>query len=133
VEKEIRSMLPGYIAMGRSGMAEHAAHVSMGMADGPANTLPMMSGEGPFGSMEMGGMFTLVKVRDQLSEEEEASPGWYTHPADTMAKRVSTNADFGKPYRRHKPAATQAAEPLSPAQEQRTPEVLMPGAGHGHR
>ena len=34
-----------------------AAH---GMAP-PENTLPMMTGEGPFGPIDMGGMFTVVK------------------------------------------------------------------------
>jgi hypothetical protein len=29
----------------------------------PGNTLPMMTGFGQFGPLEMGGMFTVVKVR----------------------------------------------------------------------
>ena len=32
----------------------------------PENTLPMMTGEGPFGPIEMGGMFTVVKVRKDI-------------------------------------------------------------------
>jgi hypothetical protein len=42
------------MTMGDNGMAE------MGMMEMPLpeNTLPMMTGEGPFGSLEMGGMFT---------------------------------------------------------------------------
>ncbi len=28
----------------------------------PDNTLPMMTGQGPFGPIEMGGMFTVVKI-----------------------------------------------------------------------
>ena len=32
-----------------------------------ANTLPMMTGTGPFGPIEMGGMFTVVKVREGLA------------------------------------------------------------------
>ena len=32
----------------------------------PANTLPMMTGFGQFGPIEMGGMFTVMKVREGL-------------------------------------------------------------------
>ena len=37
------------------------------------NTLPMMAGTGPFGPIEMGGMFTVVKVRDGI--ERYGDPG----------------------------------------------------------
>jgi hypothetical protein len=47
----------------------------------------MMSGEGPFGNLEMGGMFTVVKVRDSLPTGY-ADPGWYQHPPGTQARRV---------------------------------------------
>ena len=33
----------------------------------PDNTLPMMTGFGQFGPIEMGGMFTVVKVREGLA------------------------------------------------------------------
>ena len=33
----------------------------------PANTLPMMTGTGQFGPIEMGGMFTVMKVREGLA------------------------------------------------------------------
>jgi hypothetical protein len=42
-------------------MNKHAAHMK-----GPQNTLPMMAGEGPFGAIGMGGMFTMLKVREHL-------------------------------------------------------------------
>ena len=61
------------------GMAE------MGMA-GPKNTLPMMGGEGPFGKVGMGGMFTILQVRDHLKEGED--PDWYPNPPGTVAARV---------------------------------------------
>jgi manganese oxidase len=51
----------------------------------PDNTLPMMSGSGPFGAMEMGGMFTVVKVREGLARNDYKDPGWYKHPAGTVA------------------------------------------------
>ncbi|HUP91062.1 MAG TPA: copper oxidase [Solimonas sp.] len=99
VEGEIRKMLPGYMAMGANGMSEHAGHVAMGL-QGPENTLPMMMGQGPFGPIEMGGMFTVVKVRDHVAAGDFRDPGWYRHPQGSVARRVSTNPDFGKPARR---------------------------------
>ena len=80
----MRDLLPGYMAMGEKGMAEHQDHA--GHMPGPKNTLPMMMGDGPFGNIEMGGMFTIVKVRDHLESYED--PGWYQHPKGTVARRV---------------------------------------------
>jgi hypothetical protein len=51
----------------------------------PDNTLPMMSGQGPFGGVEMGGMFTVVKVRKEQGPGGLQRPGWYQHPAGTLA------------------------------------------------
>jgi hypothetical protein len=53
----------------------------------PKNTLPMMSGKGPYGPIEMGGMFTILKVRDALTSYDD--PGFYAHPAGTLAKKVT--------------------------------------------
>ncbi len=100
VDSEMRRLLPGYTAMGKDGMAEHGAHVAMGMLEGPANTLPMMGGEGPFGPLEMGGMFTVVKVRDDLAAGDHRDPGWYINPPGTVATRVSRDPDFGTPVRK---------------------------------
>ena len=85
LEEKIRKMIPGYMAMGESGMAEHADHVKH--MTGPQNTLPMMMGKGPFGNIEMGGMFTVVKVRDRLQSYDK-DPGWYKHPKGTVAYRL---------------------------------------------
>ena len=43
-------------------------------------------GHGPYGNIEMGGMFTVFKVRDGLTTY--ADPGWYRAPAGTVARRV---------------------------------------------
>jgi FtsP/CotA-like multicopper oxidase with cupredoxin domain len=88
LEEKIRKMIPGYMAMGESGMAEHADHVKH-MA-GPKNTLPMMMGRGPFGNIEMGGMFTVIKVRDHLKSYDK-DPGWYKHPKGTVAYRLDND------------------------------------------
>jgi FtsP/CotA-like multicopper oxidase with cupredoxin domain len=81
VEDKIRKVLPGYMAMGEKGMGgyDHGQMVK--------NTLPMMTGTGPFGPIEMGGMFTVVKVRDKV-ESYDVDPGWYAHPAGTVARKV---------------------------------------------
>ncbi len=125
VDETIRAMLPGYMAMGKDGMTEHGGHVAMGLK-GPENTLPMMTGEGPFGSVEMGGMFTVVKVRDDLVADDYRDPGWYAHPPGTVAKRVSTDSNFGNPTRRRPTVARTAPAPAA------TPEMPdMPGMKHG--
>ena len=69
----IARMVPGYMAMGERGMADMT---EMEMAI-PENTVPMMTGEGPFGSVEMGGMFNVVKVRSGLSKAVYSDPSWY--------------------------------------------------------
>lgn len=103
IDADIRQMLPGFMAMGRGGMAEHQEHIDMGMLSGPENTLPMMMGKGPYGNLEMGGMFTTVKVRDEMARDSYADPGWYDAPQGTVAARVSSDPNFGDPPRR-KPA-----------------------------
>ena len=104
VEESIRKMLPGYMAMGRKGMSEHQDHTDSGHMKGPENTLPMMMGKGPFGNIEMGGMFTVVKVRDGLARGDFRDPGWYANPKGTLATRISTDPQFGEPVRRPDPA-----------------------------
>src|SRR5690606_19668591 len=55
----------------------------------PDNTLPMMMGQGQFGPLEMGGMFTVVKVRREQKRGDYSDPGWYKHPPGTVAREVS--------------------------------------------
>lgn len=102
IEREIRQMLPGYMAMGEHGMAEHQEHTDMGHHPGPRNTLAMMTGKGPYGNIEMGGMFTVVKVRDDLARNDYSDPGWYDSPKGTVAYRVSSDPDYGSPVRETK-------------------------------
>ena len=95
IAEKIRSLLPGYVPMGETGMAEHSEHIAMSKSGGmhhgagfagPRNTLPMMTGEGPFGPLEMGGMFTIVKIRDRITNENNV--GWYKNPPGTLARKV---------------------------------------------
>jgi hypothetical protein len=86
---------PDYMAMGSAGMAE-MGEMEMPMPD---NTLPMMTGFGQFGPIEMGGMFTVVKVREGLGRDDYKDPGWYKHPAGTVAYEV--DAPLQNPSRQH--------------------------------
>lgn len=81
-ERRIRGVVPGYMAMGADGMASMTKHLEN--MRGPRNTLPMMGGTGPYGPMEMGGMFMLFKVRDGITSYED--PGWYVQPEGTQAR-----------------------------------------------
>ena len=78
---KIGKLVDGYMAMGESGMSE-MQEMQMPL---PENTLPMMTGDGPFGPLEMGGMFTVVKVREGLAHDDYRDPGWYRHPPGTVA------------------------------------------------
>ena len=59
----------------------------------------MSGGKGPFGALDMGGMFTVLKVRDGLARDAYGDPGWYAHPSGTVAHKVSDDPDFGAPVR----------------------------------
>jgi len=49
----------------------------------------MKGASGPFGDyISMGGLFTIIKVRDQLKSYDE-DPGWYKHPPGTVALRAT--------------------------------------------
>jgi len=86
LEDRIRAQLPGFMAMGENGMQAHLEHLDMGHMKGPENTLPMATGQGPFGLIGMGGMFALLKVRPGL--RGDADPGWYDAPPMSRARRV---------------------------------------------
>jgi FtsP/CotA-like multicopper oxidase with cupredoxin domain len=81
VAEKINKLLPDYMVMGERGMAE-MGDMEMPLPD---NTLPMMTGQGPFGPLEMGGMFTVVKIRDGLARGDYKDPGWYRHPKGSVA------------------------------------------------
>ena len=99
-DDNLESLLPGVMNMGANGMSEHQAHVEAMNLPGPANTLPMMGGEGPYGALEMGGMFTVVKARHGLAADDFRDPGWYAAPEGTVARMISEDPDFGEPVRR---------------------------------
>lgn len=87
--KSIRTIVPDYMPMGSAGMADMGG-MEMPMPD---NTLPMMTGFGQFGPMEMGGMFSVVKVREGLAKDDYRDPGPYKNPQGTVA--YAFNGDVG--------------------------------------
>ena len=91
-DSKLNQLIPGYMTMGTTGMSEHSEHAAH--MKGVENTLPMMMGDGPFGPIEMGGMFTLLKIRKDLAKDG-ADPGWYDHPPGTIAYKVDNPPDFG--------------------------------------
>jgi hypothetical protein len=92
--RQITSLIPDYMSMGGTGpiggtgamgstgssMDDMPMHMPL-----PENTLPMMAGTGPYGGMEMGGMFTVMKIRPDLAPHDYRDPGWYRAPAGSVA------------------------------------------------
>ena len=108
-----RKLVPDYMPMGTAGMAEMGT-MEMPMPD---NTLPMMTGFGQFGPMEMGGMFSVVKVREGLAADDYSDPGPYRHPEGTVAYEFK--GDPGETVRAPQQSSTRA-----PAAEF---DVIKPG------
>ena len=116
VAERITKLIPDYMVMGDKGMADMGS-MTMPL---PENTLPMMTGTGPYGPMEMGGMFSVVKVRDDVKPGDYKDPGWYRHPQGTVA------------YEYTGPMAQPARAPAPQADEE-TLQVHKPSSGHeGH-
>jgi hypothetical protein len=115
LEAAVQRHLPGFMAMGEAGMAEHQEHTDSGHMKGPENTLPMSMGRGPFGNMEMGGMFTVLKVREDLAPGDYKDPGPYKNSPGTVAHEVKI---------------AQAGEPAQAPGTTETPAMDMPGMGH---
>jgi hypothetical protein len=90
VDQKIGELIPGYMPMGSTGMGD------MDDMGKPRNTLFMAGGQGPFGNIFMGGMFTILKIRENLRSYDE-DPGWYEHPAGTVASPVGQRAGVVTP------------------------------------
>lgn len=97
---KIKKVIPDYMVMGERGMADMT---EMEMAI-PENTLPMMTGDGPYGSLEMGGMFTVLKVRKDQAPNNYKNTGWFKQPKGTQAFEwkgttpvAPRNKDAGQP------------------------------------
>jgi FtsP/CotA-like multicopper oxidase with cupredoxin domain len=83
LDQDVRQLVPGYMTMGEHGMG-NMGEMRMPV---PENSIPMRGGPGPFGYIDMGGLFTILKVREHL--DGNGDPGWYAHPPGTVAAKAS--------------------------------------------
>ncbi len=127
---KITRLVPDYMAMGEHGMAEMAA-MEMPLPD---NTLPMMTGSGPFGPIGMGGMFSVVKVRDDQPPGNFSDPGPYRHPPGTVASEYTGEAPALPPVHGPGPASRGVTPdaPASAGSPAAALKVRKPAGGHGH-
>lgn len=88
IEKRMRSLFPEYIPMGENGMGSMYDH---GMHMKPPSNILRMGSPGPFSTIEMGGMFTVMKVRADLTNDHD--PGWYEHPQGTVSGPWPPNSE----------------------------------------
>ena len=80
IAEKIVKIIPDYMVMGDKGGSMGGMEMPI-----PDNTLPMMTGSGPYGPIEMGGMFTTVKIRKDQKPGDYKDPGWYKSPQGTTA------------------------------------------------
>ncbi len=124
IAEKINRLVPDYMVMGDKGMADMAT-MEMPL---PENTLPMMTGDGPFGSVEMGGMFTVLKVRAEQKPGDYSDPGWYAHPPGTVAWEWT--GALPPPVR--KDSAGGQAMPAGQSQQGMPPGELKARKPHAH-
>ena len=126
VVKTISKLIPDYMVMGERGMAD-MAEMTMPLPD---NTAPMMTGEGPFGGVEMGGMFSVLKVRRDQPHGDYRNPGWFKHPPGSVAHEW-TGALAQAPS--HDQVGHGAMPPLQRPKQDIEVQVRKPTGGHsGH-
>jgi manganese oxidase len=86
VDKKVRNFLSGYMTMGTDGMGDMG---DMGMSI-PRNSIPMVGGQGPHDYITMGGLFSILKVRENL-QSYDVDPGWYQNPRGQEAMLASND------------------------------------------
>ena len=115
IAERITKLVPDYMVMGEKGMADMGS-MEMPLPD---NTLPMMTGTGQFGPLEMGGMFSVVKVRDDVRPGDYKDPGYFKHPQGTVAYEYT--GQVAQPTRAPAPRA-----------DSKTINVRKPVGGHSN-
>jgi hypothetical protein len=83
LNKRVSKLISGYMTMGANGMAE-MGEMSMPV---PRNSIPMVGAQGKHDYIDMGGLFTILKVRENLTSYDD--PGWYENPPGTLATLAS--------------------------------------------
>jgi len=117
---KITRLIPDYMVMGERGMAD-MAEMEMPL---PENTAPMMAGTGPYGSLEMGGMFSVLKVRREQKPGDYSDPGWWAERAP--------KGSVAKLYDGALPEAPQPKAPASGKPAGTEVTVRKPSAEHKH-
>ena len=79
LDEKISALIPGYMTMGTTGMEDMT---KMGMPL-PKNSIPMLGFTGQFGQTVLGGMASVLKVRENISSYED--PGPYNFQKGTVA------------------------------------------------
>jgi FtsP/CotA-like multicopper oxidase with cupredoxin domain len=133
----IGRLIPDYMVMGERGMAD-MAEMEMPL---PENTAPMMTGQGPFGALEMGGMFSVLKVRADQPAGDYRDPGWFRHPPGTVAHEFTGPiaepmrfaAEAGAPAPAPAPPANAGPGTSKPARAPIEVRVRKPTAGNKHQ
>jgi hypothetical protein len=90
----------------------------------PDNTLPMMTGTGQFGPIEMGGMFTVMKIREGLGRDDYRDPGSYRFPEGTVAYEVAS-ADVPPPQSAPTSAPHGSKPPMKGMKHKHTKDMKM--------
>ena len=125
VAGRIMRLIPDYMVMGERGMKD-MTEMEMALPD---NTAPMMAGQGPFGAVGMGGMFSVVKVRREQKPGDYTDPGWFAHPPGTVAWEYTGAApEPARAAAAPGPGSMPAMAPPAPAVEV---QIRKPGGGHG--
>ena len=86
-DEKLGEVLPSFVDMGEAVRQDAEADDDTL----PKNSTPMFGGSAGFGYVTMGGMVTVLKVRDGITSYDD--PGWYEHPEGTVAD-VATAADM---------------------------------------
>jgi len=89
IDEKLTNAIPEYAAMAQGAMNESSQDLA---SETPPNSLPMVGGNGPYGTITMSGMFTIMKVREA---EPTGDGGWYSPPEGTLA-RPATEAELSR-------------------------------------
>ncbi len=80
LDEKMQKLVPGYMTMGTETMFR-MHEMSMPVPD---NSIPMLDLKGQFGSTDMGGMSTILKVREKI----DGDPAPYQFPEGTLARKA---------------------------------------------
>ena len=122
---QIRKVVPEYMVMGERGMAD-MGEMEMEIPD---NTAPMMTGTGPYGPIEMGGMFSMVKVRKNQKAGDYSDPGWFQQPPGTQAFEWTGALPDPARFKSESVGAMPMQEPIKQAMQV---QVRKPGGPMSH-